>query len=311
MAPDQQRVLVYCANGFQGQAIVTALLSSGCRVRALIRDEAKAASLATAGAEICQADLDDGPSLRKAHDDIDVAVVQLPSGSPPDAARAEAANALDAIRACGITKIVWNSSVDFPTRSGELPQFAAKRDAERQVLASGLQVTVIRSPFLLSNLLLPWARQSVAAQGVLAYPVAADVSLCWAAPEHIGCLVSMVVGGQLYGHTLHAGAKTAITGDELASVFSAALDRNIRYMPLRLDAFEEGVDAALGPGIGREVGAIFRFIDRHADDRDFVSHPFWVPADFPPVEPTSIAHWVRAHAHAFSHAGGAVAGPSA
>jgi len=109
------------------------------------------------------------------------------------------------------------------------------------------------------------------------------------------------------------GAKTAISGVELASAFSTALNRNIRYMALPLDAFEEGVDAAVGPGVGQQVGAIFRFIERHPDDRGFVSRPFWVPAGFPPFEPASVTGWVAAHAHAFSPAddGGPETGASA
>ena len=48
----QQDVLVYCANGLQGHAIVPELLAGGMTVRALVRDQAQAAALAAAGAEI-------------------------------------------------------------------------------------------------------------------------------------------------------------------------------------------------------------------------------------------------------------------
>ena len=82
-----------------------------------------------------------------------------------------------------------------------------------------------------------------------------------------------------------------------------ALNRNIRYIALPLDAFEAGVDAAIGPGVGKQIGAIFRFIDRHPDDRAFVSSPFWASAGFPSFEPTSPAEWVAAHADAFSQSG--------
>jgi len=196
--------------------------------------------------------------------------------------------------------------VDFPSRSDELPQFAAKQQVERQVLDSCAQVSVIRAPFLLSNLLLPWARQSVALSDVLAYPVAGDVALCWAAPEDIGHLASVVIGTRFYGHTVRAGAKDAIRGDELPTAFSKALNRTIRYEPLPLDVFEEGVDEAIGPGVGKQVGAIFRFIDRYADDRSFVSGSFTAPPGFPRFEPMSVVDWVAAHAHAFSQPGSSV-----
>jgi NAD(P)H dehydrogenase (quinone) len=297
---DQERVLVYCANGSQGHAIVDALLDAGMPVRALVRDETKAATLEAAGAELCRADLDDESSLRAAHSNVDVAVVQLPSGLPPDLTKAQAQHALHAIRAAGVTKIVLNSSVHFPSRSDELPQFAARRAVEQQMRESGLEVSVIQAPCLLSNLLLPWASTPVATEGMLAYPVAADIPLCWAAPEDIGRLAALVVREDLYGDRLDAGTRHAIRGDELASVFSEALHRDVHYAPLALDVFEAGVDAAIAPGVGKDIGAIFRFIDRHPDDRAFVSSPFSVPSDFPSFEPTTVRQWIDAHVDAFS-----------
>jgi uncharacterized protein YbjT (DUF2867 family) len=68
---DQRHVLEYWANGFQGSAIATALLEAGCRLRALVRDEAKAAPLAAAGAELARADFDNPASLRSVHREID------------------------------------------------------------------------------------------------------------------------------------------------------------------------------------------------------------------------------------------------
>jgi NAD(P)H dehydrogenase (quinone) len=299
---DEQQVVVYCANGFQGHAIVTALLEAGCRVRALIRDDSRAQPLAAAGAEIYRADLNDPSTLTRSHDAADVAVVLLPSGISPDATRTQAANALSAIRQSGVNEIVLNSSVHFPTRSGELPQFEARREVEHTFLDGGFEISVIHAPFLLSNLLLPWARHSIASTGVLAYPVSPDIPLVWAAPEDVGRMVAIVVTQDLYGVRLHVGTRAAIQGHELASAFSPALGRTIQYAHLPLDDFEAGVDAAIGPGAGREIGAIFRFIDRYPDDRSFVSAPFWVPPGFPAFEPTTVEEWVGQHAASFENA---------
>ena len=51
------KMLVYCANGLQGQSAAQRLLKSGHQVRALVRDTNRAAPLAAAGAEIVFADL--------------------------------------------------------------------------------------------------------------------------------------------------------------------------------------------------------------------------------------------------------------
>jgi uncharacterized protein YbjT (DUF2867 family) len=293
-------VLVYCANGVQGRAIATGLLQCGCQVRALVRDDVRGAGLTAAGAEVYHADLDDPVALRGAHRDIEVAVLQIPSGNPPEAMRAQARCALGAVRASGVERVILNSSVHYPRRSDELPQFAARQEIEHEVCDSGLAVSVLRAPFLLSNLLLPWASRSIGSRGVLAYPVADTIPLCWAAPEDIASLAALTVLEQSYGQILHAGGRAAVQGDELAGAFSRALGWEIGYVPLDVDEFEKGVDAAVGPGVGKAVGAIFRFIERHPDDRSFVAQPFATPPGFPSFEPMTIVEWVTAHADAFS-----------
>lgn len=245
------------------------------------------------------ADLSDPSSLGAVHHGVDVAVVGLPAGNSPDQQRAEGANVLDVLRESGIQKVIWNTSVDFPSRAEELPAFAVKRELESDVLASGLQVTVLRAPFLLSNLLLPYASSAIGTHGLLTYPVASDVPLCWAAPEDLGRLASLVIHEDQYGRIIHAGAKSRMTGPQLAAAFSKALRRPIQYQALDLDAFEAGVDAAIGAGVGKSVGLIFRFIERHPDDRDFVSTTCSVPSEFAAFEPTGVTEWVAANAGAF------------
>ena len=56
--PDTDLILVSGATGTTGSGVASSLLAKGCRVRALVRDEAKAAGLREQGAQIAVADLD-------------------------------------------------------------------------------------------------------------------------------------------------------------------------------------------------------------------------------------------------------------
>jgi hypothetical protein len=56
----------------------------------------------------------------------------------------------------------------------------------------------------------------------------------------------------------------------------------------------------LGPGVGKRISGIFRFIDRHPNDRLFVSQPYVQPDNMPSFEMTEVAHWVAAHRDAFA-----------
>jgi hypothetical protein len=144
-----------------------------------------------------------------------------------------------------------------------------------------------------------WACHSIAKAGVLSYPIAGEQTLSWVAPEDIGRLSAIVIRDELYGFTLLAGARRTVRGEALASAFSRALGRDIRYEALPLDAFEAGVDAALGPGVGKQVGAIFRFTQNNPGDLDFVTTPFSAPEGFPAFEPMPLEDWIAAHRDAF------------
>ena len=62
-----KRILVHCANGPIGGAVVRELLSAGHDVRAMVRHPGATANLVQLGAEVVVADFDDSASLVEAH----------------------------------------------------------------------------------------------------------------------------------------------------------------------------------------------------------------------------------------------------
>jgi hypothetical protein len=67
-----------------------------------------------------------------------------------------------------------------------------------------------------------------------------------------------------------------------------------------LDQFELSIDQAIGPGVGKRISAIFRFIERHPDDLEFLARPFVQPAQMPAFEATDVTKWVSGHKAAYS-----------
>ena len=292
------KVLVYCANGLQGQSMVHQLLESGYQVRALVRDRDRASPLAAAGAEIVAADLDSDNlvSLEHAHADIEFVILQLPAGGSGPTRRQQGDRSLECIRRTSSIKgVIFNPSVQYPRHLEELPSFAASKEIEEALRRSTIPFSVVHPTFYLQNLLLPYATISIAKQGVLAYPVVEKQPLAWVAAEDIARLIVHLLRHNLMGVSVNAGGKRSIDGGELAKCFSEGLGRPIRYESLDLDEFERGVDQALGPGVGKRVSGIFRFIRSHPDDLDFVSKPFVQPSDVPSFESTDVIKWVTAH----------------
>jgi uncharacterized protein YbjT (DUF2867 family) len=299
------KVLVYCANGRQGQPVVAQLLKSGHQVRALVRDRMRAAPLAAAGAEVIAADLDsdDLTDLQRAHADVDYVVLQLVSGDDGATRRRKGERALTCIqRARSIKGVIFNASVQYPHHIDELPTFAATREMAQALRDANLKFSTVHPTFLLQNLLLPYATYAIATTNTITYPVVARHAFSWVAAEDIARLIDHLLQHAAFGLTVYAGGKRALDGNELAQAFSEGLGRSIRYQSLDLDAFEQSIDQAIGPGVGKRISTIFRFIERHPDDLDFLARPFEQPSQVPPFASTEVVKWVRAHREAFASA---------
>jgi uncharacterized protein YbjT (DUF2867 family) len=142
-------LLITGANGSVSSALRAALEGSDRDIRALIRDEAKAASLRTQGVQVVVGDLDDPGSLPPAFEGVQDLWLLVPNG--PRAAE-NSMNAVWAARQAGVERVVRLSAVgsalDAPTRSGRLH---ALSDHELQM--SGMRWTILRPHWFMQNLL--------------------------------------------------------------------------------------------------------------------------------------------------------------
>ncbi|MEW6639058.1 MAG: NmrA family NAD(P)-binding protein [Pseudomonadota bacterium] len=288
-------VLVTLANGVQGGAVVRAALRRGLKVRALVRDRAKAQPLAALGAEIAVGDLSDAEALRAAGRGAGSLVLQVPIG-PPDAMRAQAAQALAAAKACGVAALILKlASASRPAPCAE-PSFVANAMIEDEVRRAGLPVAVVRPTMYLDNLLKSSALAEIATDGVFAPPIATEQRIAWtSAADCAEAAVTLLMRGVFGGDHRIAGPES-VSGDELAARISEGLGRRIVYRAQPLDAFERDVDAAMGPGTGRRVAAKFRFFARHPADADAILAGAFMPQPgLDGFAPQRIADWVRAH----------------
>ena len=264
----------------------------------MVRDVSRTAHLRRLGVQVAQADFEAPNALREAHRDVDAVLMQLPAGDEPANLRRHAEAALDAIAHAGIRTVIFNTGVRYPRGVAELPTFEAKQALEKMVETSGVRWAIIRQTFLLQNLLLPWVIQGVR-NGAIVYPVRADVELSWVAAEDVGRLAAAILNCSVVGECFDLGADRLVNGNVLAEDFAEALGRPIRFVSLPFAEFERGVDAAVGPGAGRRVGAIFQFIERYPGDRAFVATPYVPSPRLGGFAPTAIRDWVKLHRDAF------------
>jgi uncharacterized protein YbjT (DUF2867 family) len=147
-------ILVTGATGFVGTKVVHALRAEDGDVRCLVRDPARAQTLATWGCELVRGHMTDGASLRTAVEGCD-AVVHLVSiivGRPADFERVMSGGTRELVTAAqeaGVRRFVLMSALGTSEETKDLvPYYRAKWEMERAVEESGLERVVFRPSFI-------------------------------------------------------------------------------------------------------------------------------------------------------------------
>ncbi len=235
---NEKLIAVVGGTGSQGGGLVRAILDDPARefrVRALTRNaqSAKARELAAAGAEVVEADLDDGPSMRNAFDGADGAFIVTnywAERSPEDEAKrtradmelAQADMAALAAKQAGVSHVIWSTLEDtrdvfgsddrVPTvdERWKVPHFDAKAEADAVFREYDVPTTFLRTTFFFEG----FAGGMGPVRGddgtlVLTMPMA-DQPLAGIAVADIGRTALSVFkrGAELIGETVSIAATT-------------------------------------------------------------------------------------------------------
>jgi uncharacterized protein YbjT (DUF2867 family) len=138
-------ILVIGATGTVGSQVIEQLTKRGADVRALVRDTTKANF--SAGVDIVQGDLLDVDSLRSAF--AGVSTLFLLNAVVADE-YTQALIALNIAQEVGIERIVY-LSVIHADRYLNVPHFAGKYGVERMIEQMGLNATILRPAYYISN----------------------------------------------------------------------------------------------------------------------------------------------------------------
>lgn len=253
-------VLVYGGTGTQGGPAVAQLLALGRRVRVVTRDARRAQHWAQRGAEVVTADLGDPKSLVAASTGVDRVVLQLPLQYDFDLHQAYGRNAIDAARAAGVRLVVFNTSAHVFAGTS-LKIYRARQEVVDHLTASGLPSIVLRPTFFLENFLGPWMRPAIVDQGVLAFPLPADLPMSWVGADDLAAhAVSALDRPELAGQVLDIGGPEALSGDELARGFSEVLGHPVAYLAISPDDYQENITPVFGPAVAFEVAQQVRWI---------------------------------------------------
>ncbi len=206
------------------------------------------------------ADLGDRESLAAANDGVSQVVLQLPLQYDFDLHEAYGRNAVDAARAAGVDLVIFNTSAQV-IENTRVHAYQARRVVIDYLHGSGVPSVVFRPTFYMEILLGPWIRPAIVNDGVVAFPLPADFPMSWiSATETASYAVAALARPDLTGREFDIGGPWPLTGDDLASCFSRALDRPIQFVSISPDDYEQSLAPIFGATVAREVGAQVRCI---------------------------------------------------
>jgi uncharacterized protein YbjT (DUF2867 family) len=288
---DADITLVAGATGNTGSGVAASLLAGGRRVRAIVRDRARAGGLRDQGAEVAIVDLDRPETLT---DDLldGVSEVYFVTWNGPSALQ-QSRNLLAAITRSGAAPHVVRLSGYGPPQSRIISELAR---CEADLKASGLPWTILKPTFFMQNLMM--AAQTVKEQGAVYFDWGAGKAGMIDLRDVVDCAVAALTGdaGAVEAETFVLTGPVSIGFAEAAAALSEVTGSTVEYVPVPHEAAREamlaiGVPEWIATGYA-ELGAGFEqgFADLTTDNvRRLSGH-----------EPRDFEQFARDFAHMFT-----------
>jgi uncharacterized protein YbjT (DUF2867 family) len=236
-------VVVTGSTGKQGGAVARGLLERGHKVRAVTRDpnSKQAKSLASAGATIVAASLEDTSAITRALEGASsFFAMTMPSGGT-DAETKQGIAAADAAKAAGVHLVF--TSVGSANRQTGVPHFDSKYEVEKHIAKVGVRATILAPVSFMENL--NFIKEQLA-KGTYAAALPPTRALAQVAVADIGAVAVRVLEdpGRFTGKRFDL-AGDELTGNEAMAILSRLIGRPFSYYQVPLDVIRErmGEDA--------------------------------------------------------------------
>ena len=243
------KVLAIGATGFHGGMVLDELLSRGVTVRALARNEERAALARTRGAhEVAIGDLRDEASLRAAVNGVDGVFHLGPAFVPNDAQMG--LSMVRAARDAGVRKFVF-SGVIHPSITALTNHAAAKLPVEEALCGSGMEFTVLQPARFMQNL--RWSLNEILTAGKITVPYSVTSKMCWVDYRDVAEVAARALtGAELDFGTFELSSAGALDTNQTAELVGALLNRPVVAEQISRDAYAAQIyDGAMREGMLR------------------------------------------------------------
>ncbi|HEY4340895.1 MAG TPA: NmrA family NAD(P)-binding protein [Steroidobacteraceae bacterium] len=221
--------LVMGITGKVGGATATHLLAQGKKVRALVRDRAKAASWAEQGVELVYGDWNDAVVIERALEGVVGAFVMLPAvwAPSPDFREAKSviANYLEALTRVPVPRVVALSSMGANRTSG-LGMITALSLLEQSLRGLTLPVAYVRAGGFFENFL--YGLQAAQGGALPVYYNPTDRKSTMVAANDIGAEVATLLSGPPWSGHRVIELGSMVSADEVAAQMGEVMNLDVK-----------------------------------------------------------------------------------
>lgn len=282
--------LIYGATGTQGHPVAQQLLNAGKAMRILVRDAEKAKQWQQAGAEVAIGDFLDRESLFAAHQGVDRVFLHLPLQYDFELYKTYGRNAIDAAKSAGVKLLVFNTS-SHAIANTHVNVYQARNAIIDYLHASGVPSIILRTTFYMDNFISPWMKPDIVQKGVVAYPLPTNFKMSWVSAEGAAKFaVAALNRPDLAGGGFDIGGPEALSGHDIAERFSSAFGRQVNYVAIAPDDYEQALAHMFGPVVAFEITAQMRWLEKQPDAAIHMTDT----ANTFGVDQVSLAAWIKA-----------------
>jgi uncharacterized protein YbjT (DUF2867 family) len=246
-------VVVTGSTGHQGGAVARGLLERGHKVRAVTRDpnSSRAKGLASAGATLVAASLEDSASITKALEGAtSLFAMTTPFGGGTDAETRQGVAAADAAKAAGVHLVF--TSVGSANRQTGVPHFDSKYEVEKHIAKIGVRATILAPVYFMDNL--TFGKEQLA-KGTYAAALPRTRMLAQIAVEDIGAVaVRVLEGADRFTGKRFDLAGDELTGNDIVAILARVTGRPFTYYQVPLDVIRQGM--------GEDAVSMYEWFDR-------------------------------------------------
>jgi len=225
-------MVMYAVTGITGKVggqLARNLLAAGCHVRAVLRDEVKAATWADQGCEIALARMDDADALTTAFLGAEAVFILPPPVFDPQPdypeARTAAAAVADALRRARPGRVLSLSTIGADAKEDNL--LTQQTIMEEAIGATGLPVTFLRPAWFMENA--AWDVASAHDHGVLhSFLLPTDRPIPMVAIKDVAELAAQLIQEDWSGTRIVELEGARVSPQDIAAAFAKTLGKQVR-----------------------------------------------------------------------------------